>query len=145
MEGLAAHGSLFAQRADYDPRVAARLALGLEHPAIAYVDALTRMQAMRRLAASAFARHDALILPTTPILPPALDTLTNDESFSSNNLAALRHTLIVNLLDGCAISLPLSGPEGEPVGLMLIAGPGRDEALLSLAKAIEATTGMSVK
>lgn len=139
VEGLAAHGALFARRVDYDPRVAARLASALEHPAVAYADAVTRMRAVRGATSSTFARYDALVMPTTPILPPALDTLTGDDGFTSSNLAALRHTLIVNVLDGCAVSLPLSGPEGEPVGLMLFAGPGRDEALLSLAKAVEAS------
>ena len=45
---------------------------------------------------------------------------------------------IVNLLDGCALSLPCHA-EGElPVGLMLWTAAMRDDALLDAALAVEA-------
>ncbi len=64
------------------------------------------------------------MLPTTANTPPKIADLADDKAFATQNLRALRNCTLINMLDGCAISLP-AHREGEvPVGLML-AGGGR--------------------
>jgi aspartyl-tRNA(Asn)/glutamyl-tRNA(Gln) amidotransferase subunit A len=49
----------------------------------------------------------------------------------------LRNCALINLIDGCAISLP-AHREGEvPVGLMLAAPGGADRRIFELAVALE--------
>jgi aspartyl-tRNA(Asn)/glutamyl-tRNA(Gln) amidotransferase subunit A len=49
----------------------------------------------------------------------------------------VRNTSWVNFFDLCAISLPLPGEGGLPVGLMLVARNGRDHRLFRIAAAAE--------
>ena len=64
--------------------------------------------------------------------------LTSDDLFFATNARLLRNTAVVNLLDGCAISIPCEPPGELPVGLMLWAPAGRDRAVLSAASRVEA-------
>ncbi|MEI7786622.1 MAG: amidase, partial [Betaproteobacteria bacterium] len=50
----------------------------------------------------------------------------------------LRNTSVVNMLDGCAISLPCHLAGELPVGLMLWHGAMHDDPLLQLALQVEA-------
>jgi len=63
--------------------------------------------------------------------------LADDAAFFAVNALLLRNPSVVNLLDGCAISLPCHGEGDPPVGLMLWSGALRDDALLDAALAIE--------
>ena len=54
------------------------------------------------------------------------------------NLLALRNPTVINMIDGCAISLPMHKAGSAPTGLMLAALHGRDHALLAIAAAVEA-------
>jgi aspartyl-tRNA(Asn)/glutamyl-tRNA(Gln) amidotransferase subunit A len=49
----------------------------------------------------------------------------------------LRNTSIFNLLDRCAISLPIQAPGELPVGLMLVGERHGDHRLLAVGKAVE--------
>ena len=52
-------------------------------------------------------------------------------------MRALRNCTLINMIDGCAISLP-AHREGEvPVGLMLASTGGNDRRIFELAAAIE--------
>ena len=64
--------------------------------------------------------------------------LTNDAAYTTINSRVLRNTMLINLMDGCAISLPIAKPDEAPVGLMLAAPGGHDRRLLALAEAVEA-------
>jgi aspartyl-tRNA(Asn)/glutamyl-tRNA(Gln) amidotransferase subunit A len=77
-------------------------------------------------------RYDALAWPTTPILPPRLSDMVDDAAYWRANALALRNSTIVNLGDGCAISLPCPG--SAPVGLTLASAHGADDKLLALAR-----------
>jgi len=72
------------------------------------------------------APYDALVMPTTANTPPAIADLADDKAFTTQNLRSLRNCTLINMIDGCAISLP-AHREGEvPVGLMLAAAAGAD-------------------
>ena len=81
--------------------------------------------------------YDALVMPTTSNTPPRIADLADDKAFATQNLRALRNCSLINMLDGCAISLP-AHREGEvPVGLMLAATGGSDRRIFELAAAME--------
>ena len=62
-----------------------------------------------------------------------------DAEFFRVNGLLLRNTSVVNMLDGCALSMPCQLTGDAPVGLMLWAGAHRDDRLLGAALTIEST------
>ncbi|MFY7865077.1 amidase [Roseateles sp.] len=126
------------QAALYDPRVSARIRRGEAISAADYVDLLNRRRQWIANMEASLAGFDAVISPTVPIVAPLLaPLLASDEQFFATNALLLRNPSVVNLLDGCAISLPCQ-EEGElPVGLMLWSTAAQDDLLLSLALQIE--------
>lgn len=136
----ALHRGWIAQHADwYDPRVLARIHRGETMLAADYVDLLNwRTDWMRRVE-QALAGFDAAISPTVPMVAPPIADLApgapRDDAFFHVNGLLLRNTSVMNLLDGCAISLPCHDPSlGElPVGLMLWHGALHDDAVLHVA------------
>jgi aspartyl-tRNA(Asn)/glutamyl-tRNA(Gln) amidotransferase subunit A len=130
---------LATHEADYDPRVATRIRRGAQISAADYLD-------LQRARADLIARFDdavqdfdALLSPTVPITAPALAPLLADDAqfFAANGLL-LRNPSAVNLLDGCALSLPCHAPDVRPVGLMVWGPALRDDAVLGVSLAIEA-------
>lgn len=133
------HRGFIATHADaYDPRVLARMRPGA---AMGAADLLELQSARRRWIAevsAATADVDALLMPTVPIVAPAIAPLQADDAlFARTNGLVLRNPTLVNFLDGCAISLPCHEAGTAPVGLMLAATGGRDAQLLALGLAAE--------
>jgi aspartyl-tRNA(Asn)/glutamyl-tRNA(Gln) amidotransferase subunit A len=81
---------------------------------------------------------DAMVLPTTPIVPPPLSAFDHDAEYARLNALVLRNPCLANFLDRCSISLPIHQPDAAPVGLMLFGRRDGDERLFAIAKAIEA-------
>jgi amidase/aspartyl-tRNA(Asn)/glutamyl-tRNA(Gln) amidotransferase subunit A len=141
-ETYAWHRRLIAEHATrYDPRVLARIRGGEGMSAADYITLLhARRDWIARMEA-ALAGFDAVLSPTVPIVAPTLAEVAPGEErdarfFQLNNLT-LRNTSVVNMLDGCAISLPIQRP-GEPgVGLMLWHGALRDDTVLNIALQVE--------
>jgi aspartyl-tRNA(Asn)/glutamyl-tRNA(Gln) amidotransferase subunit A len=100
-----------------------------------YVNAWRSLRNLRIVWNDRLAGCDAVLMPTTAILPPLSERLQADATyFAAENLLALRNTRIVNLMGGAAITLP----SGEPMcGITLTGGPGSDGRLLRLASAAE--------
>jgi aspartyl-tRNA(Asn)/glutamyl-tRNA(Gln) amidotransferase subunit A len=137
-ESYAWHRYLLTSKGDvYDPRVSVRILRGEAISAADYIDLI---QARRSLIARVNARlapYDALVLPTTANTPPRIADLADDKAFTTANMRSLRNCSLINLIDGCAISLP-AHREGEvPVGLMLAAPGGADRRIFELAAALE--------
>lgn len=104
-----------------------------------YVAAWRRLEALRREWAAEVAGHDAVLVPTSPILPPDAARLLADPAyFATENLLALRNTRIGNLFGLCALTLP-TGVAGT--GISLMGAPGQEERLLRLGHAAEAALG----
>jgi len=137
-ESYAWHRYLIASKGDiYDPRVASRIMRGESQSAADYVDLLGARRSLIARIAVRLAPYDAMILPTTANTPPRIADLTDDKAFTHANLLALRNCSLINVIDGCAISLP-AHREGEvPVGLMLAATGEADRRILELAAAME--------
>jgi amidase/aspartyl-tRNA(Asn)/glutamyl-tRNA(Gln) amidotransferase subunit A len=60
-----------------------------------------------------------------------------DEAFFRVNALLLRNTSVVNMLDGCALSLPCHEPGELPVGLMVWHEAMHDDTILNLSLQIE--------
>lgn len=149
-EAWAWHRRRLAEReALYDPRVALRIRRGESISAADYIDLLRERRLFIAQMHEAIAGFDALLSPTVPMHAPELaPLLESDALFFATNARLLRNPAIVNLLDGCAISLPCEAPGELPVGLMAWTLNGRDDALLGVADQLEAalapTTGRGV-
>jgi aspartyl-tRNA(Asn)/glutamyl-tRNA(Gln) amidotransferase subunit A len=137
-ESYAWHRYLIASKGDiYDPRVASRIMRGESQSAADYVDLLGARRSVIARIAVRLAPYDAMILPTTANTPPRIADLADDKAFTHANLLALRNCSLINVIDGCAISLP-AHREGEvPVGLMLAATGGADRRIFELAAGME--------
>jgi aspartyl-tRNA(Asn)/glutamyl-tRNA(Gln) amidotransferase subunit A len=137
-ESYAWHRFLIASKGDiYDPRVSARILRGEALTAADYIDMLGARRSLVARAAARLAPYDALVLPTTANTPPRIADLADDQAFGVANLRSLRNCTLINMIDGCAISLP-AHREGEvPVGLMLAAACGADRRILELAAGME--------
>lgn len=139
-EAWAWHRRRMAERgAGYDPRVALRIRRGESMSAADYIDLLRSRELWIERMALALRGFDAALSPTVPIVaPPLAPLLADDDAFFAANGKLLRNTSVVNLLDGCALSLPCQRDGELPVGLMVWAGALADDAVLSASLAIEA-------
>ena len=117
------------------PRILERFRSGASVTAVDYVAAWRRLEAIRQLWAGRMAVFDAVLLPTSPILPPDANRLmTDDRYYVTENLLALRNTRIANLMGVCALTLPTSQPS---CGITLMGGAGQEARLLRLGAAVE--------
>jgi aspartyl-tRNA(Asn)/glutamyl-tRNA(Gln) amidotransferase subunit A len=136
-----AHGLWPAQRHRYDPRVAQRIAAAQGMSAADYINLRAARAEWIARTERALLGFDAVLSPTVPIVaPPIADVAPGaerDAEFFRVNALLLRNPSVVNLLDGCAISLPCHAPDELPVGLMVWAGAMRDDSVLGAALQIE--------
>jgi len=124
-----------AGRAKRFPRGLARFRAGASVRAGGYIAAGRRIGTIRAQWAARTAGYDAVILPTSPILPPDADRLmTDDAYYVTENLLALRNTRIGNLMGLCALTLPTAEPS---CGITLMAAAGAEDRLLRLGTAAE--------
>jgi aspartyl-tRNA(Asn)/glutamyl-tRNA(Gln) amidotransferase subunit A len=140
-EAWAWHREMIARAADrYDPRVVSRIARGEAMSAADYIDLLGARKRWIADVEATIAGYDALLLPTVPVVAPAIAELTaSDEAYFGANGLILRNPTMINFLDGCALSLPCQAPGSAPVGLM-VAGPAMsDQRILAIGLAIEAS------
>src|SRR5690606_34576359 len=91
---------------------------------------------------SGLAGYDAVLSPTVPIVAPPIATVApgaeRDSEFFRVNGLLLRNPSVVNMLDGCAISIPCHASRELRVGLMVWHGALRDDTLLTIALQAEA-------
>jgi len=116
-------------------RILERFRAGAQFQAADFIAAWRRLDVLRRIWADRVAGYDAVILPTSVILPPNADRLLTDEAyFVEENLLALRNTRIGNMMGLCVLTLPTSQPS---CGVSFMA-PAFDEGrLLRLGAAAE--------
>ena len=102
-----------------------------------YVDLLDARRSLIARTEKRIAPYDALVLPTTANTPPRIADLADDKAFTTQNLRALRNSSLINMIDGCSISLPAQREGEVPVGLMLAAAGGSDRRIFELAAGME--------
>src|SRR6266436_4950553 len=137
-ESYAWHRYLIVSHGDvYDPRVSMRILRGEAISAADYIDLLVARRSLIARANVRLAPYDALVLPTTANTPPRIADLADDKAFTKANLLSLRNCSLINMIDGCAISLPCHREGEVPVGLMVAASGGSDRRIFELAAAME--------
>jgi aspartyl-tRNA(Asn)/glutamyl-tRNA(Gln) amidotransferase subunit A len=137
-ESYAWHRYLIASKGDvYDPRVSMRILRGEALSAADYVDFSQARRSLVTRATVRLAPYDALVMPTTANTPPRIADLADDKAFTKANLLSLRNCTLINMIDGCAISLPCHRDGEVPVGLMLAASGGADRRIFELAVGME--------
>jgi len=123
----------------YDPRVARRIRRGEAMSAADYIDLIAARRDWIARMEAACASFDALLSPTVPMIaPPLAPLVADDDAFFATNALLLRNPSPVNLLDGCALSLPCQRPGDLPVGLMIWHAALHDDAVLGIGLAVEA-------
>ena len=149
-EAYAWHRSLLEQRgAGYDPRVRTRIERGASMAAHEYIALGRARQAWIARVEAALQGFDAVLSPTVPIDGPTIASVApadgadaahdaaRDAEFFRVNALLLRNTSVVNMLDGCAISIPCHTRDELPAGLMLWHGAMRDDTVLNIACQVE--------
>jgi len=80
-----------------------------------------------------------MLMPTTPDTAPTIaEVLKDDETYYRINGRMLRNPSVVNLFDGCALSVPCHEAGSAPVGLMIAGVGNTDHRLLAVGWAVEA-------
>ena len=112
-----------------------RFRAGAKFSGVQYVQDWMTLRKLRAAYLEKTAGFDAVIVPTSPILPPNLERLKTDHVYYvTENLQALRNTRIGNLMGLCALTLPTGVPSA---GIMLLGAPNTEARLLRLGKALE--------
>jgi aspartyl-tRNA(Asn)/glutamyl-tRNA(Gln) amidotransferase subunit A len=138
-ESYAWHRYLLVSKGDvYDPLVSSRILRGQAISAADYIDLMLARKSLIARAKARLAPYDALVMPTTANTPPRIADLADDKAFAKANVMSLRNCTLINMIDGCAISLPCHREGEVPVGLMLAASGGSDRRIFELAAAMEA-------
>ena len=137
-EAYATHRRLLSQHGDqYDPRVRWRMQPFENTSAADYIDAVR----CRRDAIEWFDREvyefDAVLAPTVKVVPPRFDELEDDDEYRRKNAIVRRNAAFVNLVDGCALSVPCHAPDELPMGLMIIGRRNADSHILAVGMAVE--------
>ncbi len=139
-ESFAWHRALLdAKEALYDRRVSVRIRRGASVSAADYIDTLAARRGLIGRVTLRLSAFDALVMPSVAILPPAIAALaTDDDAYTQANLMALRNASLINMIDGCALSLPIAAAGGAPVGLTVAGFAGADHRVFAISAAIEA-------
>lgn len=117
------------------PQIFERISAGRDVKAADYIAYWSALRQMRAEFAALTAPFDAVIMPTSPILPPHVQRLLDDAAYyKAENLLGLRNTRIGNLMDLPALSLPTGTPS---CGIMLCGHTGQDDRLLRVGVAAE--------
>ncbi|MRD48169.1 amidase [Caenimonas koreensis] len=155
-EAYAWHRLLLARAAeDYDQRVRVRLERGANMKAFEYLELAQARQSWIARVGEALAGFDAVLSPTVPIVAPPIDQVRPakpgedakalDDEFFRVNALLLRNTSVVNMLDGCAISIPCHAPGTLPVGLMIWQQSMHDDTVLQVALQAEAALAKALR
>lgn len=117
------------------PEIRDRFRAGAQFSGVEFVQAWQRLEAIRKEFHALTAGYDAVVLPSSPIMPPNVGRLLTDHDYYvEENLWALRNTRIGNLMGSCGLSLPTGLPSA---GIMLLGAPMGEERLLRLGAAAE--------
>ena len=145
-EAYSFHRQWIEESADkYDPRVLARILPGEAITHEKYKEVLQARARFIRAIDTAASGYDAMLMPTTPDTAPTIAEVTkDDESYFRLNSRMLRNPSLVNLFDGCALSIPCHEPGSAPVGLMIAGTQDTDRAILAIGDAVEKVVRQNV-
>lgn len=137
-EAFAWHRDLIEREGHrYDPRILGRIKGGAKMTAADYILLMQERARIIAAFARATAGFDAVVMPTCPLIPPAIAAVEDEAEYGRINMLLLRNTTVGNFLDRCGISIPCHRAGEAPVGFMLMGEHMGDAKLFSVAKAVE--------
>jgi allophanate hydrolase len=123
---------------DVDPVVGGIISAAGRLPASRLASDLTTLERHRAAARRTFATIDVLVVPSVPRIPTVAQVQA--DPIGVNTMLGT-YTNFVNLLDLCALTLPvptaLDRPDGPPTSVTLIAPAWHDDLLVDLARRVE--------
>jgi AtzE family amidohydrolase len=122
-----------------DERVRERFLAGLDVPALDYLAAQRFRRDWQAHVLALLAGVDLLVLPTVACAAPVIDqpTITIGEETLPSGAVLGRFVQPLSFIGLPALSVPLAGPDGLPLGVQLAARPFADGTLLAAAAALE--------
>jgi aspartyl-tRNA(Asn)/glutamyl-tRNA(Gln) amidotransferase subunit A len=142
-EAAVYHEPHLAQNPDgFGPKVKKRLEGFSAYSAVELVKAQrTRMQCIEEFN-GAFEQVDCIIAPALPTLPPGIgqETMISGTREDSVLKTMVRFNAPQNMAGVPALVLPCGSVDGLPVGLQLIAAPGREDILFRLGAHYQRST-----
>ena len=142
-EAYAYHAEFIAKSPEhYQPETLGRLRAGANIGTAAYIHARQQLDRTRRSIGQVFRFVDAVVTPTSPIAPPAMEEFSRDRNGSANFVARnIQNTSPFNVYGWPTISIPCGfAASGLPIGLQISGPPGGDAAVLQIAHAYEQAT-----
>jgi aspartyl-tRNA(Asn)/glutamyl-tRNA(Gln) amidotransferase subunit A len=142
-EAYAYHAEYIAKSPElYQPETLARLRPGANISTGTYIQARRQLDRTRRSVGQIFETVDAIVTPTSPILPPPIADFTRDRGGSADFLVRnIQNTSPFNVYGWPTISVPCGfSASGLPIGLQISGPPGRDAVVLQVAHAYEQAT-----
>jgi len=128
-------------QSEYDPMVARRLRAGSVITDAEYQELMRKRGAMIEESAKATRQFDALLMPTCPMVAPSIASVQDADAWQAVHRRLLYPNAIANVLDRCALTLPLQ-PIGEPpVGLTILGETLADQRVLEIGQAVERALG----
>ncbi len=117
-----------------DSSVRPRLIAGTQLTATEYVSAIRAQSAMKQEFAKATAGLDSILTPSSVCTPIPVEAANHDRP-------PVRYTRLFNLLDMCAISIPIGFDKDDlPIGLQIGGRTNDDEKILLIAQQIQSLT-----
>lgn len=132
---LAAGGEGFSEA------VRAPMVDGAALPAVRYLEAMQAREQVRGDLAAILRDFDAIVLPTSPVLPPLRRQVEVEVAGGrrmSTREAVLGQTLAFSLVGLPALSIPCGTEQGLPVGLQIVGAADSDPRVLALGRWAEA-------
>ncbi len=121
------------------PRILERFRTGGTVLAMDYVAAWRRLTVIRAEWAARMAEFDAVLVPTSPILPPDANRLMTDPAYYvTENLLSLRNARIGNLMNLAVLTLPT---RQKSCGISIMGAAGQEERLIRLGLGAERALG----
>jgi aspartyl-tRNA(Asn)/glutamyl-tRNA(Gln) amidotransferase subunit A len=131
-EAATFHRALDTDRSKYWDEVADQLDAADGVKAIDYLDAQRMRAELTEAMLRVFDEVDVLAMPACPVVAPPVD------DFARYLLLLSRNAIPWSFTGLPAISVPCGWSEGLPVGLQLVAAPGREDLLVAVGTAVEA-------
>jgi amidase len=136
-EAWRAHGPwITSRKPDLTPPVRLRFEVASQVTAADYAKAVTRREPIRARVRDILGTDGVIVLPTLPTIAPRLDA--SEAEFEAFRARAISMLCIAGLAGCPQISLPAGLVAGCPLGLSLIAPPGRDRALIAFSRSLMA-------
>ena len=126
-----------------DPVTGNRAKLGLDVPSHEYIEAKQRVLELEKLANKYFQKYDALLSPTTVMLPLDVSKAEIGKELHGRSLLASANTQPVNIFSICGITYPIQKFVKRnmncffPIGLQIICNKNEDEKAVEIALALE--------